>query len=108
MNAPDGSQNTPSEPRLLDQLRDRIRLKHCSIRTETQYVHWARRYILFHHKRHPRDMGAAEVEAFLTHLAVDGNIAAVTQKQALSAFLRTLRGQVFPFAFDKVCPRLRV
>lgn len=94
MNAPDGSQNTPSEPRLLDQLRDRIRLKHYSIRTETQYVHWARRYILFHHKRHPRDMGAAEVEAFLTHLAVEGQVAAATQKQALSAllFLRTLRG----------------
>ncbi len=74
-------------PKLLDQVRDRIRVKHYSIRTETQYVQWARRYILFHGKKHPRDMGAPEVEAFLTHLAVDGNVAAATQNQALSALL---------------------
>ncbi|WP_366145218.1 phage integrase N-terminal SAM-like domain-containing protein [Accumulibacter sp.] len=61
MDAPDESKNTPSEPRLLDQLRDCIRLKHYSIRTDTQYVHWARRYIIFHQKRHSRDLGAAEV-----------------------------------------------
>jgi site-specific recombinase XerD len=105
MNAPDGSQNTPSEPRLLDQLRDRIRLKHYSIRTETQYVHWARRYILFHHKRHPRDMGAAEVEAFLTHLAVEGQVAAATQNQALSALLflyREVLGVDLPWLDDVV------
>lgn len=87
MNTPDGTKNTPSEPRLLDQLRDRIRLKHYSIRTEGQYVQWARRFILFHHKRHPREMGADEVEAFLTHLAVEGRVAAATQNQALSALL---------------------
>jgi integron integrase len=74
-------------PKLLEQLRDRIRVKHYSIRTETQYVQWVRRFILFHDKKHPRDMGAPEVEAFLTHLAVEGNVAAATQNQALSALL---------------------
>jgi integron integrase len=78
---------SPPAPKLLDQVRDRIRVKHYSIRTETQYVQWVRRFILFHGKRHPRDMGAPEVEAFLTHLAVDGNVAAATQNQALSALL---------------------
>ena len=62
-------------------------MKHYSIRTEAQYVQWIRRFILFHDKRHPREMGAREVEAFLTHLAVDGNVAAATQNQALSALL---------------------
>ena len=62
-------------------------MKHYSIRTETQYLQWIRRFILFHDKRHPRDMGAAEVEAFLTHLAVEGRVAAATQNQALSALL---------------------
>ena len=74
-------------PKLLDQVRDRIRVKHYSIRTETQYVQWVRRFILFQDKKHPRDMGAPEVEAFLTHLAVVGNVAAATQNQALSALL---------------------
>jgi integron integrase len=79
--------DTPPAPKLLDQVRDRIRVKHYSIRTETQYVQWIRRFILFHGKRHPRDLGAPEVEAFLTHLAVEGNVAAATQNQALSALL---------------------
>lgn len=70
-----------TKPRLLDQVRDRIRLKHYSIRTETCYVDWIRRFILFHGKRHPAEMGAAEVEAFLTHLAVAGKVAASTQNQ---------------------------
>ena len=74
-------------PKLLDLLRDRLRLKHYSIRTETQYVQWVRRFILFHGKRHPQEMGAKEVEAFLTHLAVEGRVAAATQNQALSALL---------------------
>ena len=77
----------PQPPKLLDQVRDRLRLKHYSIRTETQYVQWIRRFILFHDKRHPRDMGVAELEAFLTHLAVEGRVAASTQNQALSALL---------------------
>lgn len=84
---PDEAPSTPPPPRLLDQVRDRIRVKHYSIRTETQYLQWIRRFILFHDKRHPRDMGAAEVEAFLTHLAVEGRVAAATQNQALSALL---------------------
>lgn len=57
-------------PKLLDQVREKIRLKHYSIRTEQAYVDWIRRFILFHGKRHPAEMGAPEVEAFLTHLAV--------------------------------------
>lgn len=72
-------------PRLLDRVRDKIRLKHYSIRTEEAYVQWIRRYILHHAKRHPAEMGAAEVEAFLTHLAVAGRVAASTQNQARSA-----------------------
>ena len=73
--------------KLLDQVRDAIHLKHYSIRTEEAYVGWITRFILFHDKRHPNDMGRAEIEAFLTHLAVDLNVAASTQNQAFSALL---------------------
>jgi integron integrase len=73
--------------KLLDQMRDRVRIKRYSIRTETSYVDWARRYILFHGKRHPREMGAGEVEAFLNHLALERQVAASTQNQAKSALL---------------------
>ena len=103
-----GNENTPlspSSPKLLDQLRDKIRVKHYSIRTETQYVHWAKRFILFHGKRHPRDLGPAEVEAFLTHLAVEGNVSASTQNQALSALLflyREVMGMDLPWLDDVV------
>ena len=76
-----------TSPKLLDQLRDKIRLKHYSIRTEEAYADWVRRFILFNRKRHPKDMGRAEVEAFLTHLAVVGKVAASTQNQAKSAIL---------------------
>ncbi|OQA19254.1 MAG: Tyrosine recombinase XerD [Chloroflexi bacterium ADurb.Bin360] len=75
------------EKKLLDVVRDTLRLKHYSIRTEEAYVNWIRRFILFHGKRHPKDMGGAEIEAFLTHLAVEGHVAASTQNQALSALL---------------------
>lgn len=75
------------QPRLLDQLRDVIRRKHYSIRTEEAYVNWARRFILFHNKRHPNQMGGPEIEAFLTHLAVDRKVAASTQNQALNALV---------------------
>ena len=61
--------------KLLDQVRELIRRKHYSIRTEQAYVLWIKRYILFHNKRHPRDMGKPEIEAFLTHLAVDLKVA---------------------------------
>jgi integron integrase len=75
------------KPRLLDQLRERIRLRHYSIRTEDTYVDWVRRFILFHGRRHPSEMGKVELEAFLTHLAVERNVAASTQNQAKSALL---------------------
>jgi len=73
--------------KLLDQVRDAIRLKHYSYRTEKTYVYWIRRYILFHNKRHPQEMGTAEVAQFLTHLAVQEQVAASTQNQALSALV---------------------
>jgi len=84
------NENTPSapvSPKLLDQVRDKIRVKHYSIRTETQYLQWIKRFIFFHGKQHPRDLGAGEVEAFLSHLATEGNVSASTQNQALSALL---------------------
>ncbi len=77
----------PRPKKLLDQVRDTVRLKHYAYRTEETYVQWIRRYILFHNKRHPQEMGKAEIEAFLTHLAVEGQVAASTQNQALSALL---------------------
>ncbi|MBM4431323.1 MAG: integron integrase, partial [Chloroflexi bacterium] len=77
----------PAPKKLLDQVRDALRLKHYCVRTETSYVDWIRRFILFHHKRHPNEMDTLEVEAFLTHLAVEGHVAASTQNQALSALL---------------------
>jgi len=67
--------------KLLDQVRETIRLKHYSIRTEQTYVSWIKRYILFHNKRHPREMGVSEIEAFLTHLAVDRQVAASTVRR---------------------------
>jgi integron integrase len=73
--------------KLLDQVRDVLRLKHYSIRTEEAYVSWIKRYIFFHDKRHPAEMGAPEIESFLTHLAVNRKVAASTQNQALSALL---------------------
>ena len=77
----------PVGPKLLDQVRDKIRLKHYSIRTEQAYTDWIKRFVLFHNKRHPNAMGAGEVEQFLTHLAVEGKVAAATQNQAKSALL---------------------
>ena len=76
-----------SKPKLLDLVRDAIRLRHYSIRTEQVYINWIKRFILFHHKRHPTEMAEAEVQQFLSHLARTGNVAASTQNQALSALL---------------------
>ena len=73
--------------KLLDQVRNEIRVRHYSIRTEDTYVAWIRRFILFHNKRHPKEMGAPEIKAFLTHLAVHDNVAAPTQNQALNAII---------------------
>jgi integron integrase len=84
---PEKHLNGPQAPRLLEEVRERLRVKHYSIRTEEQYVQWIRRFVLFHGKRHPRGMGAAEVEQFLTHLAVEGRVSASTQNQAKSALL---------------------
>jgi integron integrase len=74
-------------PKLLDRLRDRIRAKHYSLRTERAYLDWIRRFILFNDKKHPAEMSALGVEQFLTHLAIDGRVAASTQNQALAAIL---------------------
>ena len=88
-----------SKIKLLDQMRLVLRLKHMSIRTEDTYVHWVRRFILFHHKRHPQDMGAHEIRAFLAHLALDDHVAASTQNVALNALVflyRHVLRQPFP------------
>jgi integron integrase len=77
----------PPPRRLLDQLRDALRTRHYSLRTEEAYVRWARRFILFHGKRHPKEMGAPEVVAFLAWLATERRVAAPTQNQALSPIL---------------------
>ena len=76
-----------SEPKLLDQVRRAVRVRHYSIRTERTYVDWIQRYILFHNKRHPKDMGGPEINAFLSHLATNRNVAASTQNQALNAII---------------------
>ncbi|MGH8399164.1 MAG: integron integrase [Gammaproteobacteria bacterium] len=107
MTAPENTEqkhHTTPPPKLLDQVRNRLRVKHYSIRTEQVYVDWIKRFILFHHKRHPKDMGAQEIEAFLSHLAVEGKVAASTQNQAKSALLflyREVLEQTLPW-LDKV------
>jgi site-specific recombinase XerD len=80
----------------LRRVREAIRVRHLSIRTEQAYVQWIKRFILFHDKRHPAEMGEAEVAAFLTHLAVVGDVASSTQNQALNALV---------FLYDKVLGR---
>lgn len=76
-----------AQPKLLDQVRGAIRVRHYSIRTEEAYIQWIKRYIFFHKKQHPRNMGEAEITAFLSHLAIDKHVSASTQNQALSALL---------------------
>jgi len=88
-----------AKPRLLDQIRGRIRFKHYSLRTEQAYVDWIKRFIRFHGNRHPSDLSGAHLEAFLTHLAVDLQVAASTQNQAQSALLflyREVLGRELP------------
>jgi integron integrase len=88
-----GEENDPQlsaaipRPRLLQQVRDAIRRKHFSPRTEQSYVHWIKRFVFFNGKRHPAELGATEVTAFLNHLARDRKVAAATQNQALCALL---------------------
>ena len=74
-------------PRLLDQVRRELRVRHYSPRTESAYIHWIVRYIRFHGVRHPNEMGVPEVSAFLSHLAVEANVAPSTQNQALNALV---------------------
>jgi integron integrase len=75
------------QPKLLERMREALRVRHYALRTEDCYVQWARRYILFHNKRHPQEMGAAEINRFLSHLAVQGKVSASTQTQALCALV---------------------
>jgi integron integrase len=101
----EASPPAPHPPRLLDRVREAIRSRHYSRRTEKAYVHWIRRFIFFHGKRHPVEMGAAEVTAFLTSLAVQDEVAASTQNQALSALLflyREVLGVDLPWLEDVV------
>ncbi len=95
-------------PKLLDQLRERIRYRHYSLRTEQAYVHWVKRFIFFHDKRHPREMGRLEVEAFLSHLANVGKVALSTHHQALSALLflyREVLGTELPWMTEVGRPK---
>ena len=75
------------KPRLLDQVRNALRTRHYSPRTEDTYVDWIKRFILFHKKRHPGELGERDISAFLTHLAVDKHVSASTQNQALASIL---------------------
>lgn len=111
-----GAAMSPSEPMeadwelpvripLFQRVSQRCRVKHYSLRTEEAYLQWIRRFILFHHKRHPKDMGGPEVEAFLSHLALAGQVAARTQNQALAALLflyREVLGLALPWMEDVV------
>jgi integron integrase len=87
MQAPPPPTSSPQGKKLLDQVSDAIRVKHYSSRTEKTYKDWIMRYILFHNKRHPKDMGAEEIQAFITYLATERHLSASTQKQALSAVI---------------------
>jgi integrase len=95
----------PAKPRLLDRVRAAIRLRHYSRSTEEAYVAWILRYIRFHGKRHPLEMGAPELSQFLSALAIEGKVAASTQNQALSALLflyRAVLDAEFPWLDDVV------
>jgi site-specific recombinase XerD len=84
------------KPRLLDQMRDALRARHYGHSTEHAYVLWVRRFIYFHQMQHPGEMGQPEINAFLTHLALQENVSASTQNQALAALL---------FLYRHVLPR---
>jgi integron integrase len=90
--------------KLLDQVREVMRFRHYSIRTEEAYIHWVKRFIFFHNRRHPREMGAAEIRAFLTHLAVNRNVACSTQNQALNALVFLYRAvlRIEPGEFGEI------
>ena len=97
-----------AKPTLLRQVRNVLRTLHYSYRTEQQYIHWIRRYVRWSGMRHPRDLGSAELEAFLTHLAVDRHVSASTQNQALAALLflyQKVLGMELPWLQDIVRAR---
>jgi integron integrase len=99
----------PPPPKLLDQLRERIRYRHYSLRTEQAYVHWVKRFIFFHDKKHPKEMGKPEVEAFLSFLANEGHVAISTHRQALSALLflyREVLGVELPWLSEMGRPKI--
>jgi len=85
--APTADTTSPQKPKLLDQVHQAIRTRHYSPRTEESYVHWIKRFIFFHNKRHPVEMGEAEIGRFLSSLATDSHVSASTQNQALNAIL---------------------
>jgi hypothetical protein len=90
----------PGAPRLLDQVRERVRYLHYSLRTEEAYVHWIRAFVRFHGRRHPRDMGGPQVEAFLSWLSTERGVSVSTHRQALSALLflyQQVLGQQLPW-----------
>ncbi len=98
-------------PRLLDAVRERVRARHYSYLTEKAYLHWTRRFIRFHGRRHPREMGKAELEAFLTSLATEARVSASTQNQALAALLflyREVLDLPFPWLDQVVRAKPRV
>ena len=102
-------------PKLLDQVRNLIRMKHYSLRTEQAYLKWIKRYILFHRKRHPKDMGEIEIREFITYLAVEKHVAASTQNQALNAVIFLYKeilnielGQIGGIIWAKRSPKLPV
>ena len=82
---PNGSFSSNGKPKLLDQVRHALRVRHLALSTEKTYVDWIRRFILFHNKRHPSELGPAELQTFLTHLACNRGVSASTQNQALNA-----------------------
>jgi hypothetical protein len=87
LSPPPLAQPPPTRSPFFNRCHEVLRVRHYSLRTEECYVNWIKRFILFHGKRHPETMGAAEIEAFLTHLAVEGHVAASTQNQAFHALL---------------------
>lgn len=93
------------KPKLLDRIREAVRTRHYSLRTERAYVSWVRRFVIFHGKRHPEILGADEISAFLSHLAVKGRVSASTQNQAMSALLflyKEVLGKDVPWITDIV------
>ena len=83
----DATRDVAAKPKLLDRVRHAVRVRHMARSTESAYVYWIRRFILYHNKRHPLEMGKADIESFLTHLAVERHVSASSQNQAFSALL---------------------